>query len=275
MDASEQPRILEELRSGDPARESAALRTLMNLLLSHAAGELGARRRFVNAQDESVIASAVARELGAGREAYAKFENDAHLYGRLHLAVTHAIRSRLRRKGAKVSLDAGEAAAPPEPAAPEAGPRTVIAQRDERRAGEEKNEGSRARLLGATPEADRELVRLVVFEGRRSEEAGRELGVSADVVRQRMSRLRRRLRESLLGPVLASLAEADREIFEALLVERVDLEVLTDTDKDARGHAAGFLAHRMQELLATDAVAVLGDQGVVYLLRLLGKAKRG
>jgi hypothetical protein len=31
----------------------------------------------------------------------------------------------------------------------------------------------------------------------------------------------------------------------------------------------------MQELLATDAVAVLGDQGVVYLLRLLGKAKRG
>lgn len=275
MDASEQPPILAELQSGDPARESAALRTLMNLLLSHAASELGARRQFVNAQAESVVASAVAHELGAGQGAYLRFENDAHLYGRLHLAVSHAIKSRLRRKGAKVSLDGEDAAAAIEPAGRDAGPRTIIAQRDARRAGDEKNEESRARLLGATPEVDRELVRLVVFEGRRSEDAGRELGVSADAVRTRMSRLRRRLRECLLAPVLESLGEADREIFEALLVDRVDLEVLTSTEKDARGQAAGFLAHRMHEMLSINAVAVLGDQGVVYLLRLLGKVRRG
>jgi RNA polymerase sigma factor (sigma-70 family) len=279
MDQGEHPHILSDLRSGDPARESVAL---MNLLLEHAERELGARRRFVNAQADSVVQHAVAKELADGTAAYRRFENDEHLFGRLYLAVTHRIHDvlRSRKENARHTEQAGGtdddgSARRLDPAASAAGPGTVVARRDHRSKLEERNEESRERLLGATPAADRELVRLVVFEGRRSEDVAKELGLSPDNVRMRMSRLRRRLRECLLAPVLASLPEQDRVLVEALFIERIDLELLTDPKSDARAETAQVLAHRVTELVQTPLVESLGDEGVLYLKRLLGKARRG
>jgi RNA polymerase sigma factor (sigma-70 family) len=293
MHHDDQPRILEDLRSGDPARESHALRTLMNAMLEHAARELGARRQFVNAQAESVVQHAFAQEFAAGSEAYRRFADDQHLYGRLTTAVTNRIRERLRGRKNNArhleQLGGRSDDAPPEadPASPGMGPGTVVARRENRSRLDELNEASRERLLGATPAADRELVQLVVFEGRRSEAVAAELGLTADTVRARMSRLRRRLRECLLGPVLASLGDDDRTLVEALFIERIELEVLSQevlahdvlsqdelSRDEARGTTAAVLAQRINELVRTPLVEALGDEGVVYLMRLLGKPKR-
>ncbi len=279
MNHDEQPRILEDLRSGDPDRESHALRTLMNAMLEHAARELGARRQFVNAQAESVVQQAMAKELAEGSAAYRRFANDEHLFGRLSIAVTNRIRERLRRRkdNARHLEQLGKPSedAPPQadPASPGMGPSTVVARRENRSRLDELNEASRERLMGATPAGDRELVRLVVFEGRRSEAVATELGLSADAVRQRMSRLRRRLRECLLGPALAELGDEDRTLVEALFIERIDLEVLANPSAEAGGETAAVLAHRINQLVRTPLVESLGDEGIVYLMRLLGKPK--
>jgi len=279
MNHDEQPRILEDLQSGDPDRESHALRTLMNAMLEHAARELGARRQFVNAQAESVVQHAMARELAEGSAAYRRFANDEHLFGRLSIAVTNRIRERLRRRKdnahhlAQLGKPSDDAPPQADPASPGMGPSTVVARRENRSRLDDLNEESRERLMAATPAGDRELVRLVVFEGRRSEAVAAELGLSADAVRQRMSRLRRRLRECLLGPVLAELGDDDRTLVEALFIERIDLEVLTNPAAEARGETAAVLAHRINQLVRTPLVEILGDEGVVYLMRLLGKPK--
>ncbi len=281
MDPADQPRILADLQSKDPARESTALRTLMSILLEHAARELGARRQFVNAQADSVVQHAVAKELAEGAIAYRRFANDEQLYGRMCLAVTHRIKELLRsRKENPRHLEQVGAAEPGEarrfePAAAQTGPSTVIARREHRVHLDQCNEASRERLLGATPASDRELVQLVVFEGRRSEAVANELGASADSVRMRMSRLRRRLRECLLGPILSELKEDDRALVEALFIERVDLELLSAPSADARGETAAVLAQRVSELVEVSLVESLGDEGVVYLMRLLGKPRRG
>ena len=279
MNHDEQPRILEDLRSGDPDRESHALRTLMNAMLEHAARELGARRQFVNAQAESVVQQAMAKELAEGSAAYRRFANDEHLFGRLSIAVTNRIRERLRRRKdnarhlEQLGKPSGDAPPQADPASPGMGPSTVVARRENRSRLDELNESSRERLMGATPAGDRELVRLVVFEGRRSEAVATELGLSADAVRQRMSRLRRRLRECLLGPVLAELGDDDRTLVEALFIERIDLEVLANPSAEAGGETAAVLAHRINQLVRTPLVESLGDEGIVYLMRLLGKPK--
>jgi DNA-directed RNA polymerase specialized sigma24 family protein len=281
MGPADQPHILADLQSRDPARESTALRTLINVLLGHAARELGARRSFVNAQAESVVAHAVARELAEGAAAYQKFANDEQLYGRLHLAVTHRIKELLRsRKENALHLEqAGGRGADDkpgiDPAADGIGPKTFVAQREHRSRLDALNEESRTRLLGATPAADHALVQLAVFEGRRSDAVAAELGISADSVRMRMTRLRRRLRECLLGPVLAQLGDDDRALVEALFIERVDLELLSAPAEDARGETAAVLAQRVSQLVRVSLVESLGDEGVVYLMRLLGKPKRG
>ncbi|MFN9077714.1 MAG: ECF-type sigma factor, partial [bacterium] len=247
MGHDDQPHILADLQSRDPARESVALRALMNALLEHAARELGARRNFVNAQAESVVAHAVARELAEGSAAYQKFANDEQLYGRLHLAVTHRIKELLRsRKENARHLEQASGRNPDDkpgvdPTALGAGPSTFVARREHRSRLDALNEESRERLLAATPAADRTLVQFVVFEGRRSDAVATELGVSADSVRMRMSRLRRRLRECLLGPVLAQLGDDDRALVEALFIERVDLERLTGPAEDARGETAELI----------------------------------
>ncbi|MFM7135266.1 MAG: hypothetical protein ACKO0W_13240 [Planctomycetota bacterium] len=278
MDPADQPKILLDLRSRDPARESRALRTLMGALLEHAARQLGARRQFVNAQADSVVQHAVAKELAEGTAAYHRFANDEQLYGRMFLAVTHRIKELLRsRKENPRHLEqlgrTSEDAPHFEQVAVTSGPSTVAARQDHRSRLEECNEASRARLLAATPAADRELVQLVVFEGRRSEVVAKDLGVSAVSVRMRMSRLRRRLRDWLLGPVLADLKEDDRALVEALFIERVDLELLSSAD--AQGDTAAVLARRVTELVKVSLVESLGDEGIVYLMRLLGKPKHG
>ena len=275
--------LLEELQSGDPIREGVALRTLMGLLLEHAARELGARRDFVNAQADSVVQHAVAKELAEGREAYRRFENDEHLYGRLHLAVSHRIHEvlRSRKENARHLAqdvrgdDSGRDAAGriPEPAAPGGDGDGSVTRIDRRRHLEERSAASRERLLAATPVEDRELVRLVVIEGRRSEAAAQELGIRADNIRARLSRLRRRLRERLLQPVLERLEESDRALVEALFIERVELEVLTGSAGAGRGDVAAVLARRVSELVQSPFAESLGEEGVVYLDRLLGRAK--
>lgn len=279
MDPNDQPQILAELQSGDPARESAALRTLMNLLLEHAARELGARRQFVNAQADSVVQHAVVKELADGSAAYRNFVNDEHLYGRMYLAVNNRIKELLRsRKESARHLEQMGGKDPDEaprfdPAAGGTGPSTMAARRDRRMHLDELNAASRERLLAATPASDRDLVRLIVFEGRRSEAVAQELGATSDGVRMRMSRLRRRLRECLLGPVVAELASDDRALVEALFIERVDLEVLSDQSDGLRGETAAVLARKVTDLVQTPLVEALGDEGVVYLMRLLGKPK--
>jgi len=278
MHHDNQPRILEDLQSGDPARESHALRTLMNALLEHAARELGARRQFVNAQAESVVQQAMANAFAERSAAYRRFANDEHLYGRLSMDVTARIRERLRgpknnaRHLGQLGKPSDEAPPQADPAARGMGPSTVVARRENRSRLDDLNDASRERLLAATPSGDRELVRLVVFEGRRSKAVAAELKLSDETVRARMSRLRRRLRECLLGPVLASLGDDDRTLVEALFIERIELEVLSQDE--GRGTTAAVLAQRIDELVRTPLVESLGDEGVVYLMRLLGKPKR-
>lgn len=278
-----QPGLLAELQSGAPQRESAALRTLMRLLLEHAGRELGARRDFVNAQADSVVQHAVERELAEGREAYRRFESDEHLYGRLHLAVSHRIHEvlRSRKENARhLAQDArgddsgGDGAGRiPEPAARDGIGDGSVTRIDRRRHLEERSAASRERLLAAASAEDRELVRLVVIGGRRSEAAARELGISADNVRTRMSRLRRRLRERLLQPVLERLGESDRSLVEALFVERVELEVLASSAGAGRGEVAAVLARRVSELVQVPFAESLGEEGAASLNRLLGRVR--
>jgi len=129
-------------------------------------------------------------------------------------------------------------------------------------------------LIDALSTADRDVVQLAVIEGRRSEAVGAELGISADAVRMKMSRLRRRLRERLLRPILATLNSDDRALVEALFIERVDLELLSTPAAEAHGHTASLIARRMSELLNVSLIESLGDEGIVYLRRLLGKPQR-
>jgi len=280
MEHREQPQILADLQSRDPARESTALRTLMHVLLENAERELGARRRFVNAQADSVVQHAIVRELADGTAAYQRFANDEQLYGRMHLAVSHRIHEllRSRKETARHREQLGnaepDAARNLDPAAPGPGPSTIAARNEHRTRLDELNAASRARLIDALSTADRDVVQLAVIEGRRSEAVGAELGISADAVRMKMSRLRRRLRERLLRPILATLNSDDRALVEALFIERVDLELLSTPAAEAHGHTASLIARRMSELLNVSLIESLGDEGIVYLRRLLGKPQR-
>ena len=92
--------------------------------------------------------------------------------------------------------------------------------------------------------------------------------------------------------MLASLGDDDRTLVEALFIERIELEVLSQevnshevpsrdvlsqdmlSQDEARGTTAAVLAQRINDLVRTPLVEALGDEGVVYLMRLLGKPKR-
>lgn len=290
MDDARQPNLQTELQCGDPVRESAALRTLIGLLLEHAARELRARWSPVDTQTDLIEGHTVARELAEGRDSYRRFEHHARLYARVRLAVSHRIRDVLRghRKNARppgqhVREEGDAQRCGSEPAARSAGTAGDNGRLDSKQVLEARSAASRERLLEAAPAEERELVRLVIIEGRPSEVAGRELGIPPDNVRNRMSRLRRRLRERLLRPVMETLSEDDQALVEAVFIDRLDLDLLTsdeapsrpDASRDefSRGDVAAMLARRVEELLRTPFVERLGDDGVTYLDRLLGRPR--
>ena len=116
----EQPEVLADLRSGDPAREAQALRALIEHLVAQTSRDLATRRNGVHLQAESVVQRVVMRELyersdptdapGPSADAappstpakpYGKFENDAHLFGRLRLGIVNRIREILRSPKSK------------------------------------------------------------------------------------------------------------------------------------------------------------------------------
>ena len=202
---------------------------------------------------------------------YGKFENDAHLFGRLRLGIVNRIREILRspKSKAKQFSQADSDGGGFDPRADEAGPRTEIARRDWISHADERNAASRARILAVVSREEGELIELVVFRGLGSEKAGERLGLHADAVRQRMSRHRRRLRDALLAPVRAKLEHNDSLILEGLLVERREpTELAAEVGMNVES-----LARRLAGLLNGPVAAELGDEGVTYLMRLLGKVR--
>jgi hypothetical protein len=84
-----------------------------------------------------------------------------------------------------------------------------------------------------------------------------------------MSRHRRRLRDALLAPVRAKLEHNDSLILEGLLVERREpTELAAEVGMNVES-----LARRLAGLLNGPVAAELGDEGVTYLMRLLGKVR--
>ena len=286
----EQPEVLAELRSGDPAREAQALRSLIEHLVAQTSRDLATKRNGVHLQAESVVQRVVMRELyeradptsasdpradGAPApqpgKPYGKFENDAHLFGRLRLGIVNRIREILRspKSKAKQFSQADSDGGGFDPSADQEGPRTEIARRDWNAHADERNAASRARILAVVSRDEGELIELVVFRGLGSEKAGERLGLHADAVRQRMSRHRRRLRDALLAPVRAKLAHNDSLVLEGLLVERREPgELAAEVGLNVES-----LARRLSELLNGPIAAELGDEGVTYLMRLLGKVR--
>jgi DNA-directed RNA polymerase specialized sigma24 family protein len=267
----DQPEVLEDLRSGDPAREGQALRALIEHLVAQTSRDLATRRNGVHLQPDSLVQRVVMRELYETGAPYQKFENDSHLFGRLRLGILNRIREVLRspRARARQFSQSEPEAGPFDPKAEGAGPRTEIARKDWNAHADERNAASRARILAIIAEEDRALVELVVFRGLGSERAGEQLGMHADAVRQRMSRQRRRLREALLAPLDAKLSAADATVVKGLLVERREPSELAGEV----GLSVESIARRLAELLAGPIAAELGDEGVTYLMRLLGKVR--
>lgn len=267
----EQPEVLEELRSGDPAREGQALRVLIEHLVAQTSRDLATRRNGVHLQPESVVQRVVMHELYEADTPYQKFENDSHLFGRLRLGILNRIREVLRspRSRAKQFSQSEPESGPFDPKAEGAGPRTEIARKDWNVHADARNTASRARVLAIVAKEDRDLVELVVFRGFNSERAGEQLGMHADAVRQRMSRNRRRLRDALLAPLDAKLSAPDAAIVKGLLVERREPAELAGEV----GLTVESLARRLAELLSGPIAAELGDEGVTFLMRLLGKVR--
>lgn len=286
----DQPEVLAELRSGDPAREAQALRALIEHLVAQTSRDLATKRNGVHLQAESVVQRVVMRELyeraestGAAEPAadgnapsrskrsYGQFENDAHLFGRLRLGILNRIREILRspKSKAKQFSQADSDGGGFDPRADQEGPRTEIARRDWNAHADERNAASRARILGAVSRDESLLIELVVFHGLGSEKTGERLGLHADAVRQRMSRHRRRLRDALLTPVRAKLSREDGLILDGLLIERREPSELAAEV----GLNVESLARRLSELISGPIANELGDQGVTYLMRLLGKVR--
>ncbi len=249
-------RIFQLLSSGDSRDENLAYRMLLPDLVAYARLALGARRsRQVNLQADSVVASAIGRVLGGDLA----FQNPEHLEGRMKIEVLRRIQTRGRRKADR-HVQEPEDRPIGDAAAVGRSDRESLPDREDRL-------DVRRLLLDAVDGDDRELVDLAL-RGVKSEEIGRQLQISADTVRTRMGRMRRRLRAALLAPLRPAVSPEQWEIIDRLLIRK---EVPT---ADENGMDAQDLVVELTRLIEELVVPKLGDEGADVLLMLLGRPKK-
>jgi DNA-directed RNA polymerase specialized sigma24 family protein len=250
--------LLSDLKSSDPDRVRSAVEELTDVLTAHARMLLGPRKKHANCQAESVVQSVLVRELGGGAHA---FQNEAHLNGRLRLAVENKIKD--RRKGPKGAT--GQASQFPDGAlrdraAADPGIGTQVVETDRRHEIE-------ARLTANLTREDQELVQLCILGEIDSNEAARTLSLTADAVRKRLQRLRPELRARLLAPFKERVSAQDWALITACLIQRLAPAQVTEMF----GRAPGALADTLERIFREILNPALGDAGMLALTRLLGK----
>ena len=257
----EQQLLLDDIRSNDPLRVKAALERLSDDLLAHARAKLGRRQREVNIEAASIVQSVLVRELGDGAD---RFESEAHLRGRLHLAVEHKIISRLRTPKARTGQvsqygDGGL----PDPSARGPGVGTQISEA-------EQSAALVPLLTAGLSKLDREIVVRSVLEEEKSGAVGLRLGLSADSVRQRLVKLRPVLRKRLLEPARASATAAEWAVLNACLVERLHPKLAAEL----LGVEPSELSTVLERAMGTHLRSAIGRAGMAALERLLGREQQ-
>ena len=191
-ESSNEQRILDGLRSGDPDRINQAYELLTENLVFYARSLLRTRFNQVNLQEGSIVQSAIASLVKRGAD---QFDNEDHLQGRMRIEVLRKIQDRIKARSNRSlqendsGIGLGEERVTDGP-----GIATRIAEG-------ECVFDARGLMLAGLDRSDRELVDLCLFQGLDSRKAGEQLGVAPEVIRQRLTRLRPRLRASLLEPV--------------------------------------------------------------------------
>lgn len=254
------PRLLDDIRSNDPARVNAALERLTDELVAYARSISGRHGNKVNSQAGSIVQSVLMRELGDG---VGCFENEAQLRGRLHVAIKHKAIERLRGpKGETGQMSQYAEAGLPDPSAKGPGVGTQIAEID--------REQSLVPLLTrGLSDLDREIVLRSVLADEDSQTVGKALGISADVVRQRLHNLRPDLRARLLEPLRKSVTSEEWMVLSACLIKRMSPQAAADL----LGIKAWDLANVLERALFTHVRDALGKAGIAALERLLGRIK--
>lgn len=254
-------RILEGLQSGDPERINQAYELLTENLVLYARSLLRARDNQVNLQEGSVVQSAIASLFERGAD---QFDNEDHLQGRMRIEVLRKIQDRIKARANRSiqendsGLGLGEDRAINGP-----GIATRIAEG-------ECVFDARALMLAGLDRSDRELVDLCLFQCLDSRKVGEQLGLAPEVIRQRLTRLRPRLRASLLEPVRRRLDPREWEIIDVLVVSKVDpLEAV-----DRLGMPQSLMAEEYVRLLGDVVRPMIGVEGCRILHDLLGRSKK-
>jgi len=250
--------ILADLQSEDPARIERAYQRLTEHLLSYARTLLRTRFNQVHLQDGSVVQSAIA---GLVERGPVEFLNEAHLQGRMRLAVLRKIQDRIKA-GKNRMAQQSPRSAPTDSAAPETGAGIPPGVVDSGQAAD-----IEAILLDGLDPKDRDLVDLCLLQKLSSAEVARQLGMSADLVRQRVTRLRPQLRRRLLAPVQQQLSPEEWRVVKVLLLDRMPPRQAAA----ALGVDPISLSEELLRVLDEVVRPLLGPEGCSLLVRLLGR----
>ncbi len=125
-------------------------------------------------------------------------------------------------------------------------------------------------MLAGLDRSDRELVDLCLFQCLDSRKVGEQLGLAPEVIRQRLTRLRPRLRASLLEPVRRRLDPKEWEIIDVLIVEKVEpLKAALRL-----GMPQSLMAEEFIRLLKDFVRPMIGVEGCRVLDDLLGRKRK-
>lgn len=252
-------RILEGLLSEDADEVNRAYRLLTDDLLGYARGLLRTRFNQVNLQEGSVVQSAVASlyEKGADR-----FENEDHLQGRMRLAVLRKIQDRIKARKNRMVQQPEEGGYENDPGNSGPGIATRIAD------GECAFDVG-ALLLNGLDSDDRNLVELGLLQNLDRKTLGQRLGLSDDAVRQRLSRLRPRLRASMLEPVRRRVHEDEWTVLNLCFVKKMSAKAAATE----LGLTEAQLAMELYRLVEECVKPMVGESGCDLLVRLIGRSK--
>lgn len=259
-ESSNEQRILDGLRSGDPDRINQAYELLTENLVFYARSLLRTRFNQVNLQEGSIVQSAIASLVERGAD---QFDNEDHLQGRMRIEVLRKIQDRIKARSNRSlqendsGIGLGEERVTDGP-----GIATRIAEG-------ECVFDARGLMLAGLDRSDRELVDLCLFQGLDSRKAGEQLGVAPEVIRQRLTRLRPRLRASLLEPVRRRLDPKEWEILDVLVVARIDPSEAIER----LGMTPSLMAEELLRLLGDVVRPMIGEEGCRVLDGLMGRSK--
>jgi DNA-directed RNA polymerase specialized sigma24 family protein len=255
---------LEDLKSDDPVKQRAAIEALREELIEHAKRRLGRVQHHVDRQPESVVQSVLVGELPH----HDRYENDAHMRGRLRRAVMSKILDRRKKGGKKRTYQLSQTSndgTPVDPADTAAGVGTQVESLEQDELARKQVLDAQRRMLEDLDSDAQAFVRLIVIDGVSCKDAATELGITPDAARKRKQRLAESLRSKLAEPLRDQLSAEDWTLLRTCLVDR-----LSPNDAAAlAGCTVEQLVRRYSDLFANEVGPLLGPDAIEYMERLL------